>query len=437
MPDDSTTSTSKVRVSASRAASVSRSSWSRQQMQPFERSTMPGSSASSERASSSASTFISPMSLTMTAISRPPGEASNRLSSVVFPAPSGPLTTVTGIGSDAVMFDIIRHTGRRYYTLAASALSRLGSLPLHAAVDRDDLAGHVLGVLAGDEPDDTGDVLDAGEAIKRDALTDLLLHVVRNVVEHVGLDEPRRDAVRGRSRTGEFERDGAREAEQPALGRGVVRLAVVALLGDDARNVDQPPVLGVADVLEEGVRTVEHATQVHVHDALPVLAAHVRERPIDGDAGVVHEHVDRAEQLVDPITESVDFVRFGDVGLERNGGSTLVLDGLCRLVGGGLRRSVVHDDGRAVATELLGDSASDSPRSTRHDARLLRVHCGVASVGGHSPFRPSPHDVTPVPSPSTTTRDRKVTLPDSNGGFIPFGPRYARVRTGCEARGGI
>ena len=58
------------------------------------------------------------------------------------------------------------------------------NLPLHTAVHREYLAGHVRGVLAGDEAHDTGHVLGGGEPAERDAVEYLLLRgvVVRGVV---------------------------------------------------------------------------------------------------------------------------------------------------------------------------------------------------------------------------------------------------------------
>jgi len=65
--------------------------------------------------------------------------------------------------------------------------------------------------------------------------------------------------------------------------------------------------------------TVEHAAEVNVHDAVPLLAGHLRELLVGRDPGVVHEHVGRAERLVTDLDHVFDLGAIGDVGPGRDG----------------------------------------------------------------------------------------------------------------------
>mmetsp|Transcript_95376 Transcript_95376/g.269943 ORF Transcript_95376/g.269943 Transcript_95376/m.269943 type:complete len:386 (+) Transcript_95376:442-1599(+) len=97
MPEDSTTRWSKRRSAARPPISFSRSSRSVQQMQPFDSSTSFSSlRRMRDSCTSAASMFTSAMSFTITATRKPSRFPRMCFSSVVFPAPSIPLMTVTG-----------------------------------------------------------------------------------------------------------------------------------------------------------------------------------------------------------------------------------------------------------------------------------------------------------------------------------------------------
>jgi len=139
-----------VELTGERRGLLSRSSCSRQQMQPFERSTI--LPHRSPRATSSASTFTSPMPFRMTAIRLSPGFASRWFTIVVFPAPRYPLRTVTGIRSSPCV------TVRRAISMKRS----IGEMRYHPSVKA--AAGRLLHHAPQSPPRDRGAVSTASLA---------------------------------------------------------------------------------------------------------------------------------------------------------------------------------------------------------------------------------------------------------------------------------
>ena len=63
---------------------------------------------------------------------------------------------------------------------------------------------------------------------------------------------------------------------------------------------------------------VERAGEVGVEHGAPVLVGHAHDEAVAGDAGVVHEDLDRPERALDLGERGVDRVGVGDVGLHRD-----------------------------------------------------------------------------------------------------------------------
>ena len=85
------------------------------------------------------------------------------------------------------------------------------------------------------------------------------------------------------------------EAADPEL-RGVVGgLARHADQPEQARDVHDVAVAGLDQVGQELLGAVHDAPEVDVHDPLEVLVADLLEVAVQGDAGVVDDHVDPAE----------------------------------------------------------------------------------------------------------------------------------------------
>ena len=107
-----------------------------------------------------------------------------------------------------------------------------------------------------------------------------------------GLDQPRPDGVDAHAVLAEFGRQRPREAEHAVLGGRVGRRVRPAHMHErlDRADIDDPP-LGRADLVEEGMRDVEHV-EVDRQDVVPVLGhgcgvAGDRIAPVD--AGIVDQ----------------------------------------------------------------------------------------------------------------------------------------------------
>ena len=128
------------------------------------------------------------------------------------------------------------------------------------------------------------------------AASDLVSPVGGHVVGHRGHDRSGRDDVAGDVAAGELPGDAAGQAEQARLGRRVVGLAGLADLAADRRDVHDPAVARLHHPRRRAPDRVERAGEVRVEHGVPVLVGHADEQPVAGDAGVVHEHVDRPER---------------------------------------------------------------------------------------------------------------------------------------------
>ena len=106
-------------------------------------------------------------------------------------------------------------------------------------------------------------------------------------------------------------RRSATRSSSPAFDRRVVRLPGVA--GDRAqrRHADDPPV--VAHDRQQRRRDPLGREQVDLHQRLPALLGHLRQRAVLGHARVVDEHV---EPVREPLGEQRGRVRRGDVELD-------------------------------------------------------------------------------------------------------------------------
>jgi hypothetical protein len=79
----------------------------------------------------------------------------------------------------------------------ASATNRAYSLHVQSAVDAPDLAGDVRGRICSQEVDDAGDLLRTAQPAHRDLRPDLVQHLVRDVLEHLGRHEAGSHRVHG------------------------------------------------------------------------------------------------------------------------------------------------------------------------------------------------------------------------------------------------
>ena len=105
---------------------------------------------------------------------------------------------------------------------------------------------------------------------------------------------------------------------------------------------------------------VERAGEVGCEHVVPVLVAHAHQQAVAGDAGVVHEQLDRPERALDLGERVVDGVGVGDVGLDRE-----------RLAARGLDRGL-----GLLGAVVVGRVAERDPMAGRRRARRRRrVRC--------------------------------------------------------------
>ncbi|MGY3497397.1 hypothetical protein ACVW1B_006816 [Bradyrhizobium sp. USDA 4502] len=129
-----------------------------------------------------------------------------------------------------------------------------------------------------------------------------------------------------------------------------------------------PAELAGAHALDHLARHVEQRAEVGVDHGIPLLDRHLVERGILGDAGIVDEHVDRAEIGLDLLDAGRAGVERGDVPLvDRN--PALRLELLRRgVIAGVARRHLV-----ARRFQRLADRSSNTARSARHQCNTCHV----------------------------------------------------------------
>src|ERR1039458_60340 len=133
---------------------------------------------------------------------------------------------------------------------------------LHAAVDGDDTAGDIAGVVLEQEPDRMGDLLGAPQSARGDVGLDPVERLFGNRGHHFGVDEAGSDAVHRDPAPGRLERQTFREAEQARLRCRVVGLANAAGLTDDGTDVDDATEAATNHVLEDRFGHVEGTREV-------------------------------------------------------------------------------------------------------------------------------------------------------------------------------
>jgi hypothetical protein len=111
---------------------------------------------------------------------------------------------------------------------------------------------------------------------------------------------------------------------------------------------------------------VEDAVEVGLHDHVPVRLGHLLERHVARDAGVVHQHVDRADVLGHRVHAGLARVEIGDVtgiGVELE---TLRLHLLEPVPGLGVARTVGRHDLVAQRGHLDADRLAQSAHASRN-----------------------------------------------------------------------
>ena len=230
------------------------------------------------------------------------------------------------------------------------------------AVDAHGGAGHEAAVLAGEEGHPAGDFLGHAEPADRDLGDDLLQHRCGHGGDHVGVDIARRDRVDCHPELRAFLRQRLGEAVDAGLGGGIVDLAVLPRLPVDRADVDDPAPAALAHAGEGRLGHVEAPAEVDAHDIVPVLEAHLVERAVAGDPGVVDDDVDGTELRLDRSAAGLRRLVIAhvpppcrDAGRFGKGAGLFVIAG------------IIGDDRVALPLEPLADRLPDPARSSGDD----------------------------------------------------------------------
>ena len=170
---------------------------------------------------------------------------------------------------------------------------------------------------------------------------------------------------------GEFPAEHFGQTDDAGLGRRVVALAEETDHAGDRREIDDPP--AVRKTLAGRLAHLKDAGQVGVDHVVPLLDAHLLDRPVADDAGVVHEDVETAEPPDGFVDHPLEGRRVANVGRQRHGPTGLHAGG--RLFGQGPIRSfrvvevVDHDVGARLVQPPRGGLAQALP--TARDNRRL------------------------------------------------------------------
>ena len=169
----------------------------------------------------------------------------------------------------------------------------------------------VGGRVQSKETGHTGNLLGLSESLEGDAIGHLLQVILAKLGRHIRLNETGAKAVDGNATCGKLLGIAHGQSDDTALGGGVVGLARVADLSDDAGNVDDATGALLGGKLEEGLGAVEDAGEVDVDDRLPLLGLHSHDEGVGGDTGVVDEDIASAVLLHDLIKHDLDLIRVG------------------------------------------------------------------------------------------------------------------------------
>src|SRR5690606_24439240 len=193
--------------------------------------------------------------------------------------------------------------------------SSVRSVPhAEAAVDRDDGAADVGGVVGRDELDGCRDLLRLREATRGDGGAVLLLRGLGQRLRHRGVDVAGRDDVARDATPAELTGDRAGHADQRRLRRGVVDLAGRAVQPDDRGDEHDATVAAAHHVLRHPTHAPERPGEVDVEDVGEVLVRHPHEQRVLGDTGVGDQHLHRAQLGLDRGERRVDRGAVAHVG---------------------------------------------------------------------------------------------------------------------------
>ena len=126
-----------------------------------------------------------------------------------------------------------------------------------------------------------------------------LHHVFGDARKQVGLHIARRDRVHGDAFARAFQRKRPGEADHAGLGRAVIGKPKLALLAVDRGDVDDAAEAPLAHAVDHRARHVEQRIEIGADHLLPLLMRHLLQHGVARDAGIVDQHFDRTDLVLD------------------------------------------------------------------------------------------------------------------------------------------
>ena len=195
--------------------------------------------------------------------------------------------------------------------------------------------------------------------------------------DHFGGDEAGRHAVDGDALLRHLERQAFRKSEESRFGRRVVRLTDVTRLADNGADVHDAPRAALDHVLEYRLGHLERAREIDVEHLAPVVDAHLPNRFVDGDAGVVHQVIDAAKLIHDFFGDAVAIFSPIDAPLMNRNLRALLVHRARKCFRALFAAAVSGGDRCPAQCQHLRDGRTDTARTTRHQRYTTFEHQGL------------------------------------------------------------
>ena len=168
-----------------------------------------------------------------------------------------------------------------------------------AAVDGDDRAGNVCGIVARQPGDDLGHLTCRRESACGYRLLVVGLLLFGQFRRHVRLDEARCNDIGRYSAGTKFASDRSRESDKATLRCGVVDLTGRPEKSDDARNENDASKLRLQHPLRCPLHHSECSREVGIDDRREVFVGHPQKERVASNARIRYDDLDRSELLFD------------------------------------------------------------------------------------------------------------------------------------------
>ena len=145
------------------------------------------------------------------------------------------------------------------------------------------------------------------------------------------------------------------------LGGGIIHLAVLTGLAIDAADIDDAPESAFPHAGKRELAEIEAGTKVGIDHRFPHVARHALQCAITGDAGIVHQNLDRPHLGRYLLDRPLAFLEVADIEANYADAVFLVKCGRGRLVAG-----IIGDHDAALVLQSGADGGTYASCSARH-----------------------------------------------------------------------